>query len=77
MLKLSSKFGFVWRINNQCPISTQDQEFIVNLNLQIYHNDLESYLWAFDTKLPSGKWLENIRFSYDLNTIFAYIGDSA
>lgn len=52
-----------WKINNKEILSQQDIEYIENFVCNIYHNDIECYLWAFDTKLPSGKWLENIRFN--------------
>jgi hypothetical protein len=50
--------------------------FIETFNPGIYHNDLECYLWAFDQMLPSGAWLENIRFDNDLRsgTAFVYNG---
>lgn len=66
------KPNMVWKIKGYTP-DTGDHEFIRNLAPTIYHNDLECYLWAFDVKLPSGKWLENIRFSNDLKTATAYI----
>ena len=52
-----------WEINNKEILSQQDIEYIENLVCNIFHNDIECYLWSFDTKLPSGKWLENIRFN--------------
>jgi hypothetical protein len=30
-------------------------------------------LWAFDKKLPSGAWLENMEFTPDLGIATAYI----
>lgn len=39
----------------------EDFDFIRNLNPVIYFNDLTCKHWCFDVKLPSGRWLENIR----------------
>lgn len=66
------KPDLTWRINGYTP-DRGDHDFIRNFAPAIYHNDLECYLWAFDVKLPSGKWLENIRFSNDLKVAYAYI----
>lgn len=69
-MKIESKARkSIWNIKTEDEISRSDKEFIETFNPEIYHNDLECYLWAFDTKLPSGRWLENIRFSYDLKTV--------
>ena len=62
----------VWRIETD-NLSEEDELFIQNFDPLIYHNDLEGYLWAFDTKLPSGRWLENMRFKNDLAEALAYI----
>ena len=37
-----------------------DNEFIANLNPVIYCNDLTGEEWCYDTKLPTGGYLENI-----------------
>lgn len=66
------KPDLAWKINGYTP-DAGDHDFIRSFCPTIYHNDLECYLWAFDTKLPSGKWLENIRFSNDLRQATAFI----
>ena len=38
-----------------------ENEFIANYNPVIYCNDLTGEEWCFDTKLPTGGWLENIK----------------
>ena len=44
-----------------CPeIMKEENEFIANYNPVIYCNDLTGESWCYDTKLPSGRWLENI-----------------
>ena len=65
--------GIVWNIDARKELSAEDLNFIRNFSPAIYHNDIECYLWAFDTKLPSGRWLECIRFSNDLKTATALI----
>ena len=54
-------------------ISEEDKNFIRNFNPTIYHNDLTCKLWTFDTKLPSGLWLENIFFNNELSKVKALI----
>lgn len=49
-----------WEIDSEKELSTEDVEFIKNYYPVIYWNDVECKHWAFDTKLPSGRWLENI-----------------
>lgn len=53
------------QLDSSC-LQDEDREFIEKWIPAIYHNDLECYLWCFDEKLPSGHWLENIRFSNDM-----------
>lgn len=38
----------------------EDIDFIASFDPVIFCNDLTGKGWAFDTKLPSGRWLENI-----------------
>lgn len=73
MGQIQSVYGLVWHIKNLFALSDADRQFIETFSPTIFHNDRECYLWAFDTKLPSGAWLENIRFSNDLKTATAYI----
>jgi hypothetical protein len=68
-----TKSGIVWNIDTRTELSTEDLDFIKKFSPNIYHNDLECYFWAFDAKLPSGRWLENIRFSNGLKTATALI----
>lgn len=73
-MKINSKIDvIVWNIKTEQKLGGLDVEFIKNFNPAIYHNDADCYLWAFDEKLPSGRWLENIRFSNDLKTATAMI----
>lgn len=64
---------FYWNIDTEKEPEEKDVDFIKKFLPAIYHNDIECYLWAFDEKLPSGRWLENIRFSNDLTTATALI----
>ena len=41
-------------------IFAMENEFIANYSPVIYNNDLTGKLWSYDTKLPTGGWLENI-----------------
>ena len=64
--------GFVWNImvTDFFP-SSDDIAFIETFSPIIYHNDIDCYLWAFDKKLPSGAWLENMRFKSDMKSATA------
>lgn len=62
-----------WNIDAEKELDQKDVDFIKNFAPAIYHNDVECYLWAFDEKLPSGRWLENIRFSNDFTSATALI----
>ena len=63
----------IWNIDAEKELEEMDVNFIKHFNPTIYHNDLECYLWSFDTKLPSGRWLENIRFANDFTSATALI----
>ena len=41
-----------------------ENDFIANYNPIIYCNDLTGKNWCFDTKLPTGGWLENITVTW-------------
>ena len=41
-----------------------ENEFIANYDPVIYCNDLTGEEWCFDTKLPTGGWLENIKVTW-------------
>ena len=41
-----------------------ENDFIANYNPVIFCNDLTGEEWCFDTKLPTGGWLENIKATY-------------
>lgn len=48
-----------------------ENDFIANYNPTIFCNDLTGENWCFDTKLPTGGWLENIKvIQKDGMTIF-------
>lgn len=75
MIKLNSKINpnLKWSINNKTELIQEDISFIESFNPPIYHNDLTCKLWAFDEKLPSGKWLENISFNHALTEAKALV----
>lgn len=50
-------------------IVRMENEFIANYNTIIYCNDLTGEEWCFDTKLPSGGWLENIKATWSKDGI--------
>ena len=73
ILVCDTKTGIDLEIDAEKELSADEHEFIKNFYPAIYHNDLECYLWAFDVKMPGGRWIENIRFSNNLKTATAYI----
>lgn len=45
-------------------IVKKEYDFIANYNPIIFCNDLTGEEWCFDTKLPTGGWLENIKATW-------------
>ncbi|MEG0898380.1 MAG: hypothetical protein RSF40_01540 [Oscillospiraceae bacterium] len=62
-----------WCINSKRTLTQPEVEFVEQFNPTIYHNDLTCTLWAFDTKLPSGAWLENMEFNNELTMCKALV----
>lgn len=50
-------------------IMKADNDFIANYNPVIYCNDLTGREWCFDTKLPTGGYLENIESTWSKDGI--------
>lgn len=50
----------------------EESRFVANYNPVVLSNDLTGEEWCFDTKLPSGGWLENIKPSWDKNGARVY-----
>lgn len=71
MLKIQSGINqtMIWNIKTDLVLGKADIKFIKKLALDIFYNDLTGEYWAFDTKLPSGKWLENITFTNEMKEI--------
>ena len=58
-------------LKHSAEIVKAENDFIANYNPTIYCNDLTGENWCFDTKLPTGGWLENIKVIWkDGETIF-------
>ena len=51
-------------LKHNAEIVKAENEFIANYNPRIYCNDLTGKEWCFDTKLPTGGWLENIEATW-------------
>lgn len=45
-------------------IVKNENDFIASYNPVVYCNDLTGEEWCFDTKLPTGGWLENIKATW-------------
>ena len=76
MAKIKSNLNpeFTWEINiKENPLTAEEIGFIKTFNPSVFSNDQTGTLWAFDTKMPSGRWLENIIFSGDLTKATAAI----
>lgn len=54
----------------KAAITDEEREFIQNFDPVIYFNDLTCVHWCFDEKLPSGRYLENIRVEWKNGAIF-------
>lgn len=59
-------------LKHSVEIMAIENEFIRNYNPVIYCNDLTGENWCFDTKLPSGGWLENIKVTTNENGCTVY-----
>lgn len=70
---ISKETGILWKIETAEIIPATDHEHIKKMNPTIFWNDKECYYWAFDTQLPSGKWLEMIRPEPEKHIINAII----
>lgn len=68
-----TKTGIAWEIDAGKELDEKEHDFLKSFIPTVYHNDLDCRLCAFDTKMPSGRWIENIEFSNDLKTAKAYI----
>lgn len=44
----------------------KDEEFLRDFSPAIYWNDAGCYHWAFDARLPSGRYVTDIRFDKNL-----------
>lgn len=55
--------GMKWIIDT-AALSQADRDFIRSFDPVIYWSDTDCRYWAFDTKLPSGRWLENMDFTF-------------
>ena len=51
-------------LNHNPEIVKKEYDFIANYNPIIFCNDLTGEEWCFDTKLPTGGWLENIKATW-------------
>ena len=69
MIKIKSMIneGLTWNISAD-NVSNDERSFMEQFNPNIYHNDQTCRLWAFDEKMPSGRWLENITFNNEMTT---------
>lgn len=72
-VKIKHVGGSIFYLQVGADLSEEDIQFIREFNQPIYCNDLTGKLWGFDTKLPSGRWLENIEPSNDLTTVNAIV----
>lgn len=52
-------------LKHNVEIVKTENKFIANYNPVIYCNDLTGEEWCFDTKLPTGGWLENIKVTWN------------
>lgn len=64
--KIEFDNGLILNVRSNKALDNDTIVEIKQLNLNIYHNDFDSTLWSFDTKLNNGNWLENIYFNNEL-----------
>lgn len=56
---MRTRSGIDWRIRG--TLGHEDRIFLTTYVPTIYWNDIECRHWAFDVKLPSGRYLENMQ----------------
>ena len=52
-----------WTVDTD-ELSDEDKEFLKHFIPNTYYSDVDAYEYAMDEKLPSGRWLENIKPSF-------------
>ena len=71
-MQITSNYGFIWFIDTK-ELAECDINFIKSFSLVVYWSDDRCCHWAFDEKLPSGKWLENMEVNNELTEIKAIV----
>ena len=56
------------------PLAESDLSFLKSHEFIIYWSDTDCHHWSFDVELPSGRWIENIRWEDGLKRVRAYVG---
>lgn len=65
--------GLNWVIDAKKPLSEADKDFLAFFEPPIFFNDINGYHWTYDKILPSGRYLENMKFTEDLKTVKALV----
>ena len=68
MLKSQKVERLKYFIEIGSELSDEDIKFIATWNPVIYWNDIDAAYWAFDCKLPSGRWIEHIKYDGNLGS---------
>lgn len=71
----SKKTGIIWDVMLHAKTTKEDRAFIRAYDPEIFFSDVTGTYWAFDVKLPSGLWLENIRPRADFEYVYAEVFD--
>ena len=73
-IKSLSMDDVMWEIKtNVSYLNDEDYAYIEDMIPTIYWHNEGGYYWAYDVKLPSGAWLENMRISDTLTRITALV----
>ena len=72
IIKVNADSAMHWEIESAEKLTEKDIEFIENYYPVIFWNDVTCAYWAFDEKLPSGRYLENISME-EYSVFTAYI----
>lgn len=68
-----TKAGLNWVLDAKKPLSDSDMDFIKTFSPVTFWNDSDGRNWAFDEKMPSGRYLENMKFTEDGTTVKAKV----
>ena len=70
----SNNSDITWTIKSENKDLTKEEiKYISDFMPDIWHDPNFEIYMCYDKKMPSGRWISEIRFSKDRTTAFAYV----